>query len=717
MNRHATRTTKALFAGLLLICALLLQALPAFAQSSGDVSADDFVAQLIDLRDNDPTYSDSFRTDNADWETDLESTDSSLRIEGRTYHVDAVDPNLFVWGMSPVEASNFYVEVYVDRVAGPLNNEFGIVFRHVDADNFYAFMASSDGYYILRAMVDGEWSEIIPWTASDAVDQSDGASNLVGVYANGATLVLLINDTVVNQIDDESFSAGGIALSAGSFDEGGVEIAFDDIALWDIDEFGALNTPTLPASDEPTVEPTDEPLDEPTLEPTLEPSVEPTAEPATLSDEDAAAIHDSVNTVREQSATLSETFSRDSGAWELGDDGSSNIEITRRSLKMNIIEANWLGWSTLQDVQAANLLIEADFSLDSGAPVTESGIIFRYQDENNLYYFAISGDGSFSLWKLVDDQWEELLPWAATDALDATEAAVNRLSVLAEGNTISLLINDEVVGQAQDDTFAAGLVGLAVGTFEEGDVVVLVDNVDLWVLSEEPTVGPTPEPEVTPELEITPEPEVTPQSDLPPAKDDALARVDAVRASQPTTTSDFRRDDGTWSIDAEEDVTHAYTRRAFHITVDRDDWVSWTRNQEIQASDFFAEVDAAYIAGPIGAEFGMAFRYVDDNNLYLYVTSGDGYFSLFKRQDGQWETLAPWTQSEVLNVGTAALNRLGVLAEGASITLFANNTPLTTVEDDSFATGQIGLAAGTFTEPGLEVSFDNFSYWEIDEGQ
>ena len=78
--------------------------------------------------------------------------------------------------------------------------------------------------------------------------------------------------------------------------------------------------------------------------------------------------------------------------------------------------------------------------------------------------------------------------------------------------------------------------------------------------------------------------------------------------------------------------------------------------------------------------------------------------------------LAAWISSRLrgnIRELEGALNRLCVLAEGTSITLFANEAVLTTLSDDTFAGGQIGLAAGTFTEAGLEVSFDNFSFWDL----
>ena len=159
----------------LLLLALALQTAPAFAQTDGDTPSDDFTAQLDALRANAPTVSESFRVPNADWETDTESTNSFIRFGDRTYQVGATDPELFVWGISPAEAANFYVESYAEKLAGPANSEYGVVFRQVDTDNFYAFMASADGYFVLHALVGNEWTDLVPWTATDALDLSDGA--------------------------------------------------------------------------------------------------------------------------------------------------------------------------------------------------------------------------------------------------------------------------------------------------------------------------------------------------------------------------------------------------------------------------------------------------------------------------------------------------------------------------------------------------------------
>jgi hypothetical protein len=83
--------------------------------------------------------------------------------------------------------------------------------------------------------------------------------------------------------------------------------------------------------------------------------------------------------------------------------------------------------------------------------------------------------------------------------------------------------------------------------------------------------------------------------------------------------------------------------------------------------------------------------------------------------DGDWTNLIEWTASDELNSGEGALNRLGVFAEGDQITLLANGAPLQTLADDTHSSGGVGLTVGTFDNPGSEISFDNFSLWDLQQ--
>lgn len=95
------------------------------------------------------------------------------------------------------------------------------------------------------------------------------------------------------------------------------------------------------------------------------------------------------------------------------------------------------------------------------------GLVFRYQDENNYYVFAINGRQQVSIWIREDGMWRELRDgtddWTIDEAVEATGNA-NYLSVLAVGNSFTGFVNGRRVVTVQDDTFIRGAVGFYIAT-------------------------------------------------------------------------------------------------------------------------------------------------------------------------------------------------------------------------------------------------------------
>ena len=145
-----------------------------------------------------------------------------------------------------------------------------------------------------------------------------------------------------------------------------------------------------------------------------------------------------------------------------------------------------------------------------------------------------------------------------------------------------------------------------------------------------------------------------------------------------------------------------------------DQWLSWAANPT-EVTDFQVEVEVALADTSIPGEVGVVFRMQDESNFYFAAIDNTGRYSLWKKENGDWQALRPWAKSDLLLPGDGAQNILGVLAEGNQIALLINQQVVTTVEDDGFASGTLALAAGTFDEPGVAVSFDNLALWNLAE--
>lgn len=681
----------------MLLVALLASTLSAPAQAAPASFQDetDAPAQIEEITAAAPTVHDSFRSDSGQWDTESDD-DVSRTLRGGALHILVNAESILGWSSGPGRYADFYVTADAVHVSGPLDNEFGLLFRYVDEGNFYFFAASSDGFYLLNKLVGGEWQTVVDWTASELIVQGEGEANSLGVLARGDEFTLFINGAPVQTVNDDEFADGGVALAVGSFDEAGIGIAFDDFSLWNLGG-------DLPLQQEPPV------AEETPEQPTPSPEI------------DLAALAARVAEIIAGPPAYSEDFRRQSGAWITSDDENARIFTRGRTYRVAVDAAEWMSWGSSSDLDAllpADFYVEVEMTYVSGPPEAEAGILFRLADQENFYFYAVSGLGSYSLWRYVEGRWDALIPWTESDLLVMDGDAPNLLGLYASGDAIGLFANGEALAAARDDTFEAGALALAVGTFSEGGVEVAFDNIALWPLEADaqPPLS-TPVASETP-VEQEPTPEPTPQPDVTPAPTPAvdaeavLARRAEVTAGQAAVNDTFSRDRGGWTTESDGYATYAYADRALRIQVDSRDWISWSLSER-SVGDFAAEVDVEFGAAPGDMQAGLIFRLVDSDNFYLFSVSPQGTYSLWKKAAGEWTALLQWTPSEALERGEGAHNRLGVLAEGATISLWANETILASVEDDTLAEGVLALAVGSFEAPGVAASFDNLEVWDI----
>ena len=171
---------------------------------------------------------------------------------------------------------------------------------------------------------------------------------------------------------------------------------------------------------------------------------------------------------------------------------------------------------------------------------------------------------------------------------------------------------------------------------------------------------------------------------------------------------DFSDPSSGWDrVDVEEGVTD-YANGVYRILVNTDNTDQWA-NPGLDFTDTIIEVEAAKAGGPDDNDFGVICRYEDTENFYFFIISSDGYYATGKVIDGVQELLgeSEMMPTDAIKIGNMK-NVIRVDCIGSSLTLYANNTQLITVNDTSFGSGDVGLIAGTFDTPGTDIHFDNF---------
>lgn len=149
---------------------------------------------------------------------------------------------------------------------------------------------------------------------------------------------------------------------------------------------------------------------------------------------------------------------------------------------------------------------------------------------------------------------------------------------------------------------------------------------------------------------------------------------------------------------------------AMQISTSQPGQIWWT-NPGRDFDDVVITTEVRQSAGPDDNAFGVICRYQNEENFYLFLISGDGYYAIGKYQSGSSEVtyLTPDAQfqpSDAINKGSAT-NQIEAKCVGNQLSLAVNGLNLITVEDPTFVTGDIGLAASTL-QPGTSIiEFDS----------
>lgn len=134
-------------------------------------------------------------------------------------------------------AENFVAQVEVMQLSGSTNSGYGMVVRVQDvaeiAPQFYRFDITGNGRFMVeRRMAANGWERLTNgWQDTTLLLTGHNNRNLLKVEAEGSDLGFFINGFEVFSVADSTYSSGGFGLDAGTFDQGGLVVAFDNFSL------------------------------------------------------------------------------------------------------------------------------------------------------------------------------------------------------------------------------------------------------------------------------------------------------------------------------------------------------------------------------------------------------------------------------------------------------------------------------------------------------
>lgn len=170
---------------------------------------------------------------------------------------------------------------------------------------------------------------------------------------------------------------------------------------------------------------------------------------------------------------------------------------------------------------------------------------------------------------------------------------------------------------------------------------------------------------------------------------------------------DFSRNTSGWDRMLANEGIMDYDAGGYRILVNALQTNFWTTPRQ-DFTNVRIEVDTGKLAGPDENRIGLVCRF-NGTDYYFFILSSDGFYGLGLFSEGKAALLgqAEMQSSENINKGLA-VNHLRADCNGDTLTFFINGFQVAQVQDATLNSGDVGILAGTFGVPGVDIVFDNF---------
>ncbi len=195
------------------------------------------LSQLSQLYGEYPNYpgallfQDGFSDPSSGWDR-VRSLEGMTDYENERYRIVVNAANADYWSNPGLYFEDVQIEVDALKSAGPDDNDFGVLCRYQDTENFYFLIISSDGYYGIGIVANGHQQLLEPpqMYQSEAIIPGNSVNHILAV-CQGSRLALNVNGEFIAETYDSTLSNGDIGLIVGSFDEPGVDVLFDNLTV------------------------------------------------------------------------------------------------------------------------------------------------------------------------------------------------------------------------------------------------------------------------------------------------------------------------------------------------------------------------------------------------------------------------------------------------------------------------------------------------------
>jgi hypothetical protein len=180
--------------------------------------------------------------------------------------------------------------------------------------------------------------------------------------------------------------------------------------------------------------------------------------------------------VKSGSVLFQEDFSRTASGWDRYSDDTYITDYWDGGYRIAIFTSETNVWAR-PHLNFGDTLVQVLATKIEGPDNNVFGVLCRYQDARNFYFFLLSSDGYYGIGVYQDGEEillsnETMLPSEAINQGEAT----NHIRADCVGEQLSLYINGALVTQAVATNWLGGDVGLIAGTYDKPGTNILFEN-------------------------------------------------------------------------------------------------------------------------------------------------------------------------------------------------------------------------------------------------
>lgn len=304
-------------------------------------------------------------------------------------------------------ATDFEFVTKLEKVSGANNSAYGFMWG-LEGSSSFRFYLTGTGYYKIVRVVNGNEEIIEKWTKSSAINQNDGATNVLKIRKEDNNYKYYVNGSYLSKTDFEPFYGNRFGFVVFN----NQEIAVDYLKINSLKSKNNTNN---------------------------------------------------VITNKELTVPLIDNFTNNTSGWLLEDADDYSVALQNEKLVLHRKKKGGIFIS-----KNVNINTNKDFTIETSiSKVTNSttglyGLTFGRKNSANEYSFLFSGNGSYLFRKFENDVYTKIIPFTETNAIKVGKDAANQLKIVKSGNLLRFYINNQYVNETPFEPFFGNKLGYSI---------------------------------------------------------------------------------------------------------------------------------------------------------------------------------------------------------------------------------------------------------------